>query len=585
MTRNDYLIKRKFNSYLLPGMMMAVAMQLGNIVDSILVSRFIDIDGLTAISLSLPILYFMQMFGFALGVGGAITVSVMLGKRQIKEASGVLSVCVIAVTAISLVFTAMSFFVTKPLTGLLASTPALQVLLEPYLFIFICFIPLLNLCILLSNMMTVDNNPKLGAASFIVANIVNLILDYLFLKYTDMGMTGAALSTVIGYACGNLLVIPYLLSKKRMLQFNFREGLHQIKTLGAVIKAGAPQASVFVMMILQYYILNTFIQNVLGTDNMAIYAVCLYSVDIVRLCIEGIIGMIQTIGGVLYGEKDYYGIRRVVKRTLVFVSIAVILLTALFLVFPQAILTVFSFNKPALYSNALLCVRLFSLSFMFFAANRVTQVYYQTTLQSKLSTLDTVLQGFVLLVPFSMLFIGTVGIIGVSIAAVVTEALCFFTVYLYRVIQQKRGKLPQKGFLMIPERDSESLTDITVHSTDKDAVEISKQLMECCEKNGVSSETAAAIGVAAEELTVNIAHYGYKEIKPGYIDVNLSRTDDRLLLRVRDDGVPFNPTEYHPEDDGEFLLGGIALIQAIAEKMTYTRVLNMNNTVIEIKLT
>ena len=60
MQRNDYLIKRKFNSYLIPGVLMVMAMQLGNIVDSILVSGIIDIDGMTAISLSLPVLYFAQ---------------------------------------------------------------------------------------------------------------------------------------------------------------------------------------------------------------------------------------------------------------------------------------------------------------------------------------------------------------------------------------------------------------------------------------------------------------------------------------------------------------------------------------------
>ena len=137
---------------------------------------------------------------------------------------------------------------------------------------------------------------------------------------------------------------------------------------------------------------------------------------------------------------------------------------------------------------------------------------------------------------------------------------------------------------MIPEQDGESLCDITVHSTDKDAVEISQQLIDRCTQNGIDPKKANAVGLAAEELTVNIARYGYNGIKPGYIDINLSKADDRLLLRVRDDGVPFNPTEYTAGDDGEFLLGGIAVIKAVAEKMTYTRVLNMNNTVIEVLL-
>ena len=582
MKRNDYLIKRKFNSYLVPGILMVIAMQLGNIVDSILVSMFIDIDGLTAISLSMPALCFMQMFGFTIGVGGAITISVKLGKRQIKEASGVFSVCVIAVTAVSLLFTVLSFLITKPLTMFLASTPELQALLEPYLFIFICFIPALNVCLVLANMMTVDNNPKLGAAAFVVANAVNLILDYIFLAYTDMGMTGAALSSIIGFASGILLVIPYALSKKRMLSFSIREGFRQIKTIGAVIKAGIPQATYFIMTILKYYILNAFIQNTLGADNMSIYAVCLNSVNIVRLCIEGVIGVVQTIGGVLYGEKDYYGIRRLVRRTVIFTCVAVAMLMAVFLIWPQLILTIFSFNKPDLYDEAMLSVRLFSFSFGFYAANRVVQVYYPTILKAKLSTIDTMLDGFVLLVPVSMLIIGTIGVLGVSIATIVTEALTFTAVCVYRIIQQKRGKLPQKGFLMIPEKDRENLMDLTVKGSDEQAVEVSKKLIECCTGIGISSDKAKTIGIAAEELTTNIAHYGYKGNKPSYIDISLSKTDDKLILRMRDDGVPFDPTVYSADESEEYLLGGISLIKSIADKMTYTRVLNMNNTVIEV---
>ncbi len=585
MTRNDYLIKRKFNSYLVPGILMAVAMQLGNIVDSVLVSMFIDIDGLTAISLSMPALCFMQMFGFTIGVGGAVTISVKLGKRQIKEASGVFSVCVVAVAAVSLLFTALSFLITHPLTMMLASTPELQALLEPYLFIFICFIPTLNMCLVFANMMTVDNNPKLGAAAFVVANAVNLTLDYIFLRYTDMGMTGAALSSVIGFGSGILLVIPYALSKKRMLHFSFREALKQMKIIGTVIKNGLPQAMYFVMLILKYYILNAFIQSALGADNMSIYAVCINSVNIVRLFVEGIIGVVQTIGGVLYGEKDYFGIRRLVRRTVLFSSAAVAVLMAVFLAFPQIILTIFSFNKPELYDAALLSVRLFSFSFGFYAANRVIQVYYPTILKAKLSTIDTILDGFVLLVPVSMLFIGTIGVLGISIATIVTEGLTFTAVCIYRIIQQKRGKLPQKGFLMIPEKDVEKLLDITVRSTDEQAVEISKKLIECCNVQGIHPEKANAIGIAAEELTVNISRYGYKGNKPSYIDISLSKADGKLILRVRDDGVPFNPTEYSPEERETFSFGGIDLIRVISDKMTYTRVLNMNNTVIEFALT
>lgn len=584
MIRNDYLIRRKFNSYIVPGVMMVVAMQLGNIVDSILVSSFIDIDGMTAISLSLPVLYFAQIVGFAFGVGGAVTISVMLGKRQIKEASGVFSVCIAADILLSLIFTVLAPAVSSPLAHFLAQSQRLEELLMPYIFIYLLFTPVLNLCILVSNIITIDNCPKLGAACFIIANIVNLGLDFLFLKYTDLGMYGAALSTIIGYGVGNFMLIPYFFSKKRMLKFSIKQGVRQIKSLWRVIRAGASQVSYLAMLILQYFVLNSYIQNTLGTDNMAIYSVCMNSVEIVRLFIEGIIGVIQTIAGVLFGEKDYFGIRRLVRRTVVITGIVVTALIAVFVACPNLILTVFSFNKQGLYDTAVLSVQLFSLSFVFFAANRVTQVYYQTTLNTTLSTLDTVLQGFVFLVPISILFIGTIGIIGVSIAAALTEAVTFFVVCCYRIIQQKRKKLPQKGFLMIPDADSGSLCDITIKSTEQDAVDVSKQIIRVCEKNGVPSETAAIIGVAMEELAVNISRYGYKKPSLSYIDINLSKAEDKLILRVRDDGVPFNPTEYSPDEDDEFLITGIKMIRRVTDKLSYTRVLNMNNTVIEVSI-
>ena len=340
--------------------------------------------------------------------------------------------------------------------------------------------------------------------------------------------------------------------------------------------------SYLIMLILQYFVLNSFIQSALGADHTAIYSVCMNSVEIVRLCIEGVIGIIQTIAGVLFGEKDYYGIRRLLRRTVIIVLIVVIILMCVFLIFPNLILTLFSFNKPDLYDDAALCVRMFSLSFIFFAANRIVQVYYQTILATTLATIDTVLQGFVFLLPFSLLFIGGFGIIGVSIAAAVTEALTFFAVCGYRIIRQKRGKLPQKGFLMIPDKDGDSLCDITIKSTEEQAVEVSAQLIKCCEENGISGETANIIGVAAEELAVNIARYGYKKTKPSCIDINLSNTDGKLILRIRDDGVPFDPTEYRADESDEFLMSGIEMIRRITSNLSYARVLNMNNTVIEV---
>lgn len=189
-----------------------------------------------------------------------------------------------------------------------------------------------------------------------------------------------------------------------------------------------------------------------------------------------------------------------------------------------------------------------------------------------------------MIIPITFLLLYLWGIVGVCSATVFSEALTLFVVCSFTIIQQKRGKLPQKGLLLLPENDSESLCDITIRGSEQEAVSVSETLIECCIDNGIDGKNSNIIGIAAEEIAVNISRYGYKRMKRNYIDINLSMSDDRLILRIRDDGEPFDPTQYKPEEEGLFRLGGINMIKNTATKLSYIRVLNMNNTIIELDI-
>ena len=71
------------------------------------------------------------------------------------------------------------------------------------------------------------------------------------------------------------------------------------------------------------------------------------------------------------------------------------------------------------------------------------------------------------------------------------------------------------------------------------------------------------------------------------MDISFTIQDDKYILRIRDDGIPFNPLEYTPdgsnEEDG-VTLGGIALLRKMMSDFQYMRVLNMNNTVAELQI-
>ena len=57
-----------------------------------------------------------------------------------------------------------------------------------------------------------------------------------------------------------------------------------------------------------------------------------------------------------------------------------------------------------------------------------------------------------------------------------------------------------------------------------------------------------------------------------------------MILRIRDDGLPFDPTKYEYDDNEEYSTSGIRLIEKLTDKMSYMRLLNLNNTVFEINI-
>ena len=88
--RNNRLLNAKLNKYIIPGIMMSLALQLGNIVDTIFVSNFIGVEAMSAVTMSLPVETIVQLTGYCLGIGGSIAVGNMLGRRDKESASKII---------------------------------------------------------------------------------------------------------------------------------------------------------------------------------------------------------------------------------------------------------------------------------------------------------------------------------------------------------------------------------------------------------------------------------------------------------------------------------------------------------------
>ncbi len=90
---------------------------------------------------------------------------------------------------------------------------------KSYMFAIMFFYPLNCFIIVISYFIRSDGFPKLLFYTVLIANVVNILFDVVFLKVFGMGIEGAALSTVVGYLAGVVYISKYFFTKKRSFKF------------------------------------------------------------------------------------------------------------------------------------------------------------------------------------------------------------------------------------------------------------------------------------------------------------------------------------------------------------------------------
>lgn len=583
LVRNSKLINRKFYQYLIPSILTIFAIQFASLLDGIIVGNMLGVIALSATSLVIPILYFIQMPGFALGVGGSIVVGMLLGKRDLKAAKKAFSACILAGVFLSVIIAAIAPAIARPLANAFSDDPDVRELGYEYIFIYMVTDPIITLALLMSSFLAVDNSPKLASFFTIFSNVIKIGSMFLFMGLFNWGMYGAALSTAFGYLVGFVSLIVYIRSDKRLLKFTLKiKGA--FSDLKASLKASSSTAIYMVLMAIQMLVINIVLGNLItDQSDLLIFGVVSNLVFAFDLFAGGILGVIPTICGVLYGEKDYYSLRSITRKIYLINLGVVALITLIIMIVPQAYAYIFAYDDPAHLDQAKLVMRVFLISFIPHEINKFSMNYYPTIEKNLPSYVTVVLREAVIVLPVTLILLHTNGLMGYAIAQVITEWATLIITYAFVLIYGKKTH-KGKGIFLFQDLEYNSY-DVSMDAELQNAGIVSKEIADFALANNIDNKDAQIIALASEEFVSNIIEYGYKSHKQNYIDVNLKISDDKLLLRIRDDGMPFDPTKYEFDEDSEnYMTSGIMLVNKLTEKVSYMRVLSLNNTIIEMKI-
>lgn len=575
LVRNEKIIKEKMKQYILPGIMLTAALQIGNIVDTMLVGKLLGSDAMSAVKIGMAVDNIVELPGYVLGVGGSVAAGIFIGNQEIDKAKRIFS-STLFITVLLGVFFALLSFGSGVYADWLCGGSSLVHDAERFILVTMLIAPVFAIALPMINFLAVDNCPGLASAYVITANVINLTMDYVLLKYTSLGTAGAALSTGLGYGLALLLLIIYVKSKKRML--SFVNPLNELKSsIMSAIKAGIPTLLYMIFLTIKDILLNSMILRLVGEAAMVIYTVCFNAGLCVQLVAGGIVGLLSNMGSVLYGKRDFFGIKKLILYLSSYSYIVLAVFMVLMLGKPEMFLNLFGVTEPEILSPAMLALRIFTISLPFYLWNHFMMTYYQSTDKTVLSSLITSLQTCVALVPLAFILIyesdnlGINPINAMALSFVLNEVVTLLVTYFYQKFHYKN-----QNYFMLPKQDDNTL-EFTVNNKKEQIDEALDTIIEFCERKSISNNISNRLQHVLDEILYNIFTFG----KAVNTDVCVNLTGDLIYMRLTDDGKASNPLEYE-EVKADDQIFGIKIIKNYSKNIEYLRVIDLNFTVIEI---
>ena len=523
---NFKIADSKFKELLIPSILLVMALNLSSVVDSFFVGRFIGPNAVAAIDVLEPVILLMTVFEWLFGLGGQILSINKKSEFDIEGSNRYFTVSMVVSFIAFFFFFFLWLLFMDPLTPRLGASAALKPLVLQYsTYLAPCFV-VSTIAAVLTQYMRVDDHPNFASAIIIIANVINVILDYTFLSW-GMGMASASLASFIGYTLSLVVALWYIRNPKRTFRF-IRSALKIktfLKTTWRITKVGFPGASIGIFDVIFVLIMNLFLAATLGDKGLTTYMLCMDILVIGSIVDVGISETLTSIIPVYYSKHDYLNLKHLIKISLLMGLAFAVILTVFIWVWPEGFLSLYKFDHMEIAGFAIHAVQLYSLFFVLSVLPSMLIFYYEAIERSLLSTVLSVLYTLVLpLVCVISLYylIGNDGIwLGFPVSCLI---VCIFIYFSVKFIQRRE---PKYSTLFFIEKDLVDKSENFV-LTDND-VDARKECLNHLKKLNSSDEFCDNVNKIFDVIFDTNPH-------GTYVEVLVIDYDDNVHVDVKYDG-------------------------------------------------
>ena len=241
--------------------------QFYNIADSIIAGKFLGGDALASVGISYTVTMIYMAIANGSNIGCCVVISQYFGNKNMSKLKTCVSTSLLSLTFISVILTILGLIFSKEILSALNSPESLFYDAEIYLNIYtagLIFLFLYNVC---NGIFTALGDSKTPLYFLIFSSVFNVILDYILVKYTPLGVSGIALATFIAQGIASIFSLICLMIRIHKL-YNEKATIFSFEILKKIMFVAIPS-------ILQQSFVsigNIFIQGIVNSFGEIVVA-------------------------------------------------------------------------------------------------------------------------------------------------------------------------------------------------------------------------------------------------------------------------------------------------------------------------
>ena len=351
-------VNRLLSQFAIPSIISMLVGSLYNIVDQFFIGQRVGELGNAATNIAFPLSTSCLALALLIGIGGSSAFNLAMGSGHEKRAVNIMGNAVVLLAGSGLVLSIITLLFLKPLLLFFGSPKSVLPYAMEYTKITAFGFPFLLLSTGGGHLIRADGRPRITMLCNLVGAVLNTILDALFVFGLNLGMSGAALATIIGQIVSGALAIGYLMHGKTVTihRENLRikwENVTRIASLGM-----APCSNQVAMMVVQI-IMNQSLKHygshsIYGENIPIACAGIITKVNMIFMSfVIGLSQGLQPIASFNYGAGKKGRVKEAYIKAISIGAVLAVIAFLMFQFFPRQIISIFGDGSELYYQFAI----------------------------------------------------------------------------------------------------------------------------------------------------------------------------------------------------------------------------------------